>query len=236
MRKEDGFKSAKLFIDKYFPTCLTSVLAGSVVRGEATERSDLDIVIIDDTVSSSYRESLYAFGWPIEVFVHNKYSYKAFFEIDCKSGRPSMPRMISEGIAIKQHLFLETLKAEANQLLGQGPEPWDIEKINIKRYFLTDMLDDFEGSTSSSEDLFIANALSYALHEFILRVNCKWIGNSKWIVRALNEFDKEFCNEFVFAFEKYYRYRNKYAVIELVDQVLKPYGGRLFDGFSIGKN
>ncbi|HER2162506.1 TPA: nucleotidyltransferase domain-containing protein [Streptococcus pyogenes] len=60
---------------KHFPNCQGALLAGSVVRGEATETSDLDIVVFDKNLSSPYRESLIAFSWAIEVFVNNLTSY-----------------------------------------------------------------------------------------------------------------------------------------------------------------
>ena len=40
--------------------------------------SDLDIVIIDPSLSSCYRESFYSNGWPVEVFVHNFETLKPF--------------------------------------------------------------------------------------------------------------------------------------------------------------
>ena len=58
--------AAQQFIENYFPNCDCALLAGSVVRNEATSTSDLDIVVFDDHVQSSYRESLIDFGWPIE--------------------------------------------------------------------------------------------------------------------------------------------------------------------------
>ena len=54
MKKDNPYEAAQKFIEKYFSNCNGALLAGSVVRGEATERSDLDIVIFDDTVPSSY--------------------------------------------------------------------------------------------------------------------------------------------------------------------------------------
>lgn len=70
------------FLNKYFPSCQGALLAGNVVRGEATDTSDLDIVISDNKIGSAFMESLIDFGWAIEVFVHNLTSYKHYFESD----------------------------------------------------------------------------------------------------------------------------------------------------------
>ena len=235
VKRLDPVVAARQFIDKNFSDCEGALLAGSVVRGEATETSDLDIVIFVKNLSSSYRESLFACGWLIEIFVHNLTSYQYFIELDCKSAKPSMARMISEGIVLKDEGILESIKKEATDILAKGPERWTEEMIRTKRYFITDALDDFIGSTNRAEELFIANTLAELVHEFVLRTNGQWIGASKWIIRALNQYDKRFTEKFVGAFEIFYKTGKKNKIIELVDQVLAPYGGRLFEGFSIGK-
>ena len=95
------FEAAKRFIEEKFPDCQAALLAGSVVRGEETTTSDLDIVVFDEKVESSYRESL------IEVWIGQSKcssitftSYIDFFKSDCERARPSLPRMVSEGIVI----------------------------------------------------------------------------------------------------------------------------------------
>ncbi|WP_420491805.1 nucleotidyltransferase domain-containing protein, partial [Neobacillus niacini] len=143
MEKLNPKESAKLFIQKQFPNCDGALLAGSVVRGQATETSDLDIVIFDKNVTSSYRESIIDFGWNIEVFVHNLISYKHFFESDYERARPSMPRMVSEGVVLKDNGIIDSIKHEARELLRKGPAKWTQETIYIKRYFITYVLDDF---------------------------------------------------------------------------------------------
>lgn len=45
--------AAQLVIEKHFPNCQAALLAGSVVRGEATSTSDLDIVVFDKELRSS---------------------------------------------------------------------------------------------------------------------------------------------------------------------------------------
>jgi hypothetical protein len=229
-------EAAKQFVDTYFPNCQGALLSGSVVRGEATATSDLDIVVFDDQLPSPFRESLLEFGWAIEVFAHNFTTYKQFFQSDCERARPSLPKMVSEGIVLVDKGYIEAIKKEANQLLEIGPEPWSEETIQLKRYFITDALDDFIGSTDRAEEIFIANTLAEIVHEFVLRTNCRWIGSSKWVVRALKQYDEQFAQEFVEAFDLFYQTGQKEKIIKLVDQVLEPYGGRLFAGFSIGKN
>lgn len=233
--KLNPFEAAKQFVNEQFPHCEGALLAGSVVRGEATETSDLDLVIFDQQYHSSYRESLIDFGWNIEVFVHNLTSYKEYFSSDCERARPSMPRMVAEGLVLKDKGAIGSIKAEAKELLDNGPKEWSPEIITTKRYFITDTLDDFIGCNNRAEEIFIANALAELVSEFVLRTNKQWIGASKWVVRSLRHYDVEFTNCFVEAFDEFYKNSDKYKIIQLVEKVLQPHGGRLFEGFSLGK-
>lgn len=80
----DALAAARAFIDQHFPECTAAFLAGSTLRGEATATSDLDIVIITTREGTPYRESFIAFGWPIEVFVHDNNLYRVYFASDVK--------------------------------------------------------------------------------------------------------------------------------------------------------
>lgn len=46
-------------------------LAGSIVRGEGTPDSDLDLVVVYEHLPNAYRESFYYGGFPVEAFVHD---------------------------------------------------------------------------------------------------------------------------------------------------------------------
>lgn len=233
--KLHAMEAAKKFISENYPDCRVALLAGSVVRGEETDQSDLDIVIIDDTIHSAYRESVIAYLWMIETFVHTSETYQDFFAQDCRRARPSLPQMCLEGIVLQDDGLAQTIKDEAEKILLQGPEPWTIEDIDSKRYMITDLLNDLEGSVNEEEALFIASSLAYDVHEFILRTNRQWIGSSKWIVRALRNYNPQLCEEFVSLFHTFCKSGQKQQFIKFVDRILEPYGGRLFEGFSIGK-
>lgn len=228
-------EAARQFINNYFPFCQGALLAGSVIRGNATKTSDLDIIVFDSYLASPYRESLIFSGWPVEVFVHNLTSYKKLFISDFECARPTHPQMIAEGVILVDHGVITPIKIEAKQFLFNGPEPWSEEKIYNKRYFITDALEDLIGSSDRGEQICIAGTLADWIHEFVLRTNNQWLGDSKWIIRALKKYDEHFAAVFTEAFDSFYKTGNKSKIITLVDEVLKPYGGRLFHGFSIGK-
>ncbi|MDT3497695.1 nucleotidyltransferase domain-containing protein [Bacillus toyonensis] len=229
-------EAAQSIVTSQFPNCDVALLGGSVVRGEATKTSDLDIVIVDQSLSSCYRESFYSNGWPVEVFVHNFVTYKTFLKMDCDRGRPSLPQLVSEGIVLKgESEIVEKLKREANDLLIKGPDKWTEETMKQKRYFISDTLDDFIGASKREEELFIANLLAELIHEYVLRVNGQWLGNSKWFIRVLRRYDDQYAEQFVAAFDHFYKTGDKNVLINFTEKTLELYGGRVFEGFSIGK-
>lgn len=46
LKRLEPLQAATQFILKHYPNCQGALLAGSVVRGEATRTSDLDLVIL----------------------------------------------------------------------------------------------------------------------------------------------------------------------------------------------
>ena len=78
-----------------------------------------------------------------------------------------------------------------------------------KRYFITDTLDDFIGASKREEELFIANLLADLLHEYVLRVNGKWLGSSKWFIRVLRKYDEQYADQFVAAFDHFIQRRER---------------------------
>ncbi|GAA5417541.1 hypothetical protein Pryu01_02615 [Paraliobacillus ryukyuensis] len=235
MERKPALEAAKQFVHTNFSTCEVALLAGSVARNEATATSDLDIVIIDDTLPNSYRESVVSDGWPIEVFAHNSISYQNFYALDAMEGKTTLARMVADGIIIRDNGTVKVMKQQAYDHMIQGPAPWSAETIKIQRYELTDLIDDLQGAQQREEEICIVLSIASTLQEFYLRINRQWVGGSKWIYRELKKYDASFAATYIEALEAFYQQGDKQPIIALVDQVLAPYGGRLFDGFSLGK-
>lgn len=219
------------FIEAYFPNCQAAFMAGSVVRGEATSQSDIDIVIISEEEKTMSRRCFIYNNWPIEVFVYNPSTFDTFFEGDCMLGNPFLPRMCAEGSIITGEQMASAIKEKATERLRLGPPAWTEDQIDYHRYLITDLLDDFIGSLDDSESIFIVNKLAERVHEFILRTNRTWTGEGKWVIRSLKQFDHNICDRFCNAFNSYYVKREKAPVVNFVDDVLQQHGGRLFEGY-----
>jgi len=156
----DATEAARAFVNEHFPKCLVAFFGGNVVRGEATESSDLDIVVITAEGESYYHKSLHAFGWPIQVFVYDSRFYKDIFVWDARERRPVQALICLEGDIIKNSDGLaEQIKNDAKILLEKGPVPLGQTEIDDKRYTLTERLNDFIDSDNNDECMFIINEL-----------------------------------------------------------------------------
>ncbi len=227
-------EAAQKYIEEYYPDCRAAILAGSVVRGEATATSDLDIIIITNTSKPPYRESIYRYGWPIEAFVHTEESFFKFANGDLDRRRPSLPLMLSEGLILKNEGDLAGfLKDESLRMLQRGVRPFSAGELKNCRYRITDLLDDLIGSANPDQDLFIINELVQEMGNLLLVGNGQWQARGKWMARSLKNLDEDLYRELMGALKAFYGEGNKKRLLAFIERELKRFGGRLFAGYKI---
>jgi predicted nucleotidyltransferase len=209
-------------------------LAGSVMRGEATPTSDLDVVVVFEKLPDAYRESFTSGGWPVEAFVNDVETLRHFFEVGRKRGLPSLLRMVIEGVEIPEACeFSEGLKREASAVYEAGPVAFDAEELQLRRYRLTDWVDDIRFPRSDEELVASGASLYMDAADFFFRSRGRWSAHSKTIPRRMRETDAEFAGRFLAAFDALFAEKRGAAAIALVEELLAPFGGTLFDGFRM---
>lgn len=207
-------------------------LAGSVLRGEATPTSDLDIVVVYDRLPHARREAFLFAGWPVEAFVHDPETLRHFFHSERKKGVPSLMRMVIEGVEIPRPCeFSAGLKNTAARLYDEGPPHWRDDDLHLMRYRLTDWCDDIRHPRSPEELVASGTYLYQDVADFFFRSRNLWSAHSKTIPRRLAGADAAFAGEFARAFEALFAEKKPGPVIALVEKMLEPHGGLLFDGF-----
>lgn len=209
-------------------------LAGSVMRGEATQTSDLDVVVVFEELADARRESFTFEGWPVEAFVHDAESLRHFYGSERKRGVPSLMRMVIEGLELPEASeFSEGLKREAAAAYETGPLPFDAEELKLRRYRLTDWADDIR-FPRSGEELVASGAWLYQdAADFFFRSRGLWSAHSKTVPRRMREVDAEFASKFLAAFDALFTEKRGGPTVELVEEMLAPFGGTLFDGFRM---
>lgn len=223
MNFEKAIIKAEYIIDCAFPNCSAALLSGSIVKGTANKTSDLDLVIFDDTVTTSYRQATFIDNTPVDFYVHNFQSYKNVFENDVDVAIPAMPSRILEGYIIKDHSKLSKIKLEAKNILDKGPRSWSLETQLIKSFELEELLDDFQGANSRGIEIFSINKLVELLCEYILRMNNQWIGEAKWLYKSFQNYDSTLAANIVTFVDDYYVNSNKKKISDFVREILKKY-------------
>ncbi len=207
-------------------------LGGSVMRGEATPTSDLDVVVVYEQLPNAYREAFVHGGWPVEAFVHDAETLEHFFESNRRSGLPVLMSMVWEGVEVPEASeFSARLKRRARELLEAGPPSWDEDELTLRRYRLTDWVDDMR-FPRSAEELVATGAYLYKdVAEFYFRTRGLWSAHSKTIPRRLRQTDAAFAEKFLGAFDALFTEKRAGPAAALVEELLEPFGGLLFEGF-----
>ena len=210
-------------------------LAGSIIRGEGTPYSDLDLVVIFDKLPTAYRESFRFQGFPVEAFVHDPETLNYFlYEIDRPSGIPSLAQMILEGIEIPEPNELsQSLKQLAASMIESRPPTLSDEDINKMRYNITNLIDDIRQSRSKDELVACGTQLYEALADYHFRTNNLWSAKGKSIPRILKQVDADLASRYCNSFEELLADGQPAKVIALAEEILKPNGGFLFDGHKV---
>lgn len=228
----DALEAARRLQQTRYAGARVLFLAGSVMRGEATPASDLDIVVVFDHLPNAYREAFFEGGWPVEAFVHDAETLDYFFsEVDAPTGQASLAAMVLEGVEIPEATeFSQALKRLAASRIEAGAPPLDDEALRKMRCFITDVVDDIRYPRSKEELTASGARLYQALADFYLRSQRLWSATGKTIPRRLRQVDAEFQTRFCAAFETLFVEARPEAVITLAEEILLPFDGFAFDG------
>ncbi|RYG66466.1 nucleotidyltransferase domain-containing protein [bacterium] len=228
-------QAAYSFFASHHPKADCVLLAGSFVRGEATQYSDLDLVVLYPELPQAYRESLIWEGYPVESFVHDAQTLHYFFEkMDRPTGFPSLMQMVVEGIEVpKPTIISMAMKILARQVIEAGPEALTEDDLRGRRYRITDLVDDIRAPRSAAELRATGVQLHDALADFYFRSQGLWSARGKTIIRKLRAHSPEFCARFEAAFEALFVAGEARLVIELSEEVMGPYGGVLFAEYRL---
>lgn len=220
---------ARALLDERFPLAVAAFLGGSVAAGTYTANSDLDVVVIVDSLPGAFRETLVHGGWPVELFCHTVESFWDFVARDARDRRPPLLHMCAEGfLMLDADGTGERIRSEARAKLELGPPPATLTELEDRRYAVTDMLEDLVSARDDDELLFVASRLLTGAGELALVVENRWLGHGKWLLRRLREANE---NELVDAYRALARGEDPKRFACAVEQTLTKAGGRLEAGY-----
>lgn len=233
MMRPDFLETAKAALDHYYPGYNCAFVGGSMLRGEDTPTSDIDIVVFfDDDFAHPHRYSVIEQGWPIEFFIQNCYSHDYFMSKDREQGLCIIMNMVADGIIVPQEteLALER-RAKARELRKAGPPQLDKDDLDARRYALSDALEDLYAQRPYIDQLGVLASLYTGLGDLYLRGQGKWSAVGKALGRYIREDNPDVAARFENAF--LHAQRGEFdALKQLAHTVISPYGGCLFEGYK----
>jgi hypothetical protein len=219
-------------VQAHYPNCAGAIVAGSVMRGEGTAASDIDILVFfAEGGVAPHRASIVHAGWPVEFFVHTPTSHAYFLAQDRDKGTGIIAHMSAHGIAVPSETpFIAARRAAALDIWDAGPPSLTPEEVEDRRYFLTDLLDDLSPTRGALERFGTLSRLYLKLSDFALRAAGRWSATGKTLARSLRDYDPALAQAYEDAFARAFAGECG-PVITLAESLLAPHGGRLFAGY-----
>ncbi|MEF0944297.1 nucleotidyltransferase domain-containing protein [Rhizobium sp. BR 362] len=200
---ETAMQATSTVLASRFPGYSFAFASGSIIRGEGTKGSDIDLVVVFDRLETAWRETFIEGDFPFEAFVQDPETLSWFFESDIGRGYPVIIHMVATGQILgpdpgKGQIW----KEYAASVLRAGPPELTGEKLNTLKYQITDLLDDLNGERAGSEVRAIAAQLYQPLADLILLGRGTWSGKGKWIPRLLRDLEQGLADRFDDAFRQ----------------------------------
>lgn len=233
MNRDDALAFLAGFAPVRWPGADTVLLCGSTAAGNATPNSDLDVVVLFERLPNAYRETIDADGTLVESFVHDPATLRWFFDDDGAAGQGTLAAMIAQGLPISGFpgRLLDAVKRTVNDIIAKGPPRWSADAIDLRRYLISSMADDFVADMPVAERIATAAELHGALAEFALRAAGRFSGKGKGLARALRRHDPALSQALADAVRDVVETGRAERLSLMVDAVLAPYGGRLMAGY-----
>lgn len=194
----DGVEHADLterFLSASYPRATIAVVAGSTARGERTATSDIDLLLIGESLfdepNRTSEAATHEFeGEIFEVFAYTPAGFAEWAQRGVEGHRPVIVHMLLEGAAVRRDDTLSDLREHWRAVLNAGPTI-DPGESAFRRYVITDLIDDLRDATDALEQRVLASLLFEKIAELILLHDHRWIANGKWLPRRLRALDGE---------------------------------------------
>ncbi|WP_146115329.1 nucleotidyltransferase domain-containing protein [Microbacterium sp. MYb62] len=186
---------AERFIAAVYPRAEIAVIAGSTARGERTATSDVDLLLIGDSLfdvaAQTSEAATHEFeGEIFEVFAYRPEGFAEWADRGIEQHRPVIVHMLVEGIPIRSTPSLESLREQWSGVLDAGPS-LDAAESAFRRYMITDLLDDLRDATDALERRVVSATLFERIAELMLLAEGRWIAAGKWLPRRLRDLSPE---------------------------------------------
>lgn len=173
-----------------FSPILGIIAAGSIMRGEGDEYSDIDLFVIFE---GDYRQLIHKWfnGVPVQIFANPPQRIPQYFEEQSKrlDGGPSTAHMLATGFVVYDNdPRIEQIQAQAKQHLETKPQ-YNEGAVQHLRYSAADLIENMLDLKERDPDMAIImfnTALPRMLRYYFLKQN-RYIPRHKDIMKIIRE-------------------------------------------------
>jgi hypothetical protein len=230
----DPMTVASRLVDHRFPDAACAWLTGSTARGQATDTSDVDVLVVLTEVAP-FRETLRSDGSLVELFVHSERSLTEWYAREAADFRCGLAHMVAQGVPVTSFQGNElaaALQETAASLISAGPPTRTAEQIDALRYHLSASIDDLVGSGDGDERCFIGLEIVRLASELELAAKHSWTGRGRWLHHWLDVVNPEAAHTLSAGLGELPH--DTRALCEAAADVLTRAGGRLQEGYRLG--
>ncbi len=206
------------------------IVGGSTSSGTRTPTSDIDLLVLGESMFNDGRSSLAATyrygGETFEVFAYTAEGFDQWAERGVREFRPVIVDMLVLGTPVLDDGAFDGLRRRWTTVYAEGPVVSDRERM-ARRYAITDLIDDLTDAVDPVEKHVIAFTLYERLAELMLLSSRRWIGTGKNLPRRLRALDPERAE----ALASPLIAGDLVAFRDRAVDELEHLGGRLRDGF-----
>lgn len=186
----DPVAAATDFVQACYPGAPIAFLGGSTSVGQHTSTSDLDVfVVVDDAAEVAYVETTRHRGWLVEAFVYSRTGAEPWLRRGRERRRPVLDSIIGRGVPLTDNDETRDWAQRSRDVLAAGPADADSAELERRRYALSGLVDDLDGSRDRQEDFLITSSVFIEAAELALVVQRQWLGTGKWLIRNLRATD-----------------------------------------------
>lgn len=220
---------ARSFVEKDFRTASAALLAGSAGRGQMTDTSDIDIVVVEEG-TDSLRSVQRVDDRLVELFVFRLDALRRTIEREAQSRMrvPFHASMCADAVVLLDtDSVAGQLQELARKVLSDGPVKASDRELEDLRYMLTSALDDLASATDASERTFEGMYVAQLTARLTLARAGGWLGQGRWLYRSLSEVDPALASDLANASSE----GDVAALGKAARGALDEAGGPLFEGY-----
>jgi Nucleotidyltransferase domain len=211
--------------------CNCIYFCGSAARGEETEFSDVDVIVLFNSITHAQRETFREGGWLVDAQIHDPETLNYLMTSDARLGSSIVAKMIVDAVLVPRATReSDQVSHIASQIVSAGPPSQDFSGV---RYMVGNIIADLKQSRDSHETLAIGVELYKILATFYFRSRQEWAVSKKMIPRALRVLDPGIEEKLHKAFLELFSGGCNGLVIEIAEDFLKPVGGPLYENFHM---